>query len=93
MGADTAWHAYGGRYRLNTANGIQTYKDGSLVAQANSIKTSIVFQYRNTVDFGYFKFAPVRDSGYDAGTIIFPGAISDADMAAMQSLAETGYVP
>lgn len=80
-------HSYFSRYRANTPNGIQAYKDGIVVGQADSSSApSIKFQHRRVVNVGYFKFSTSSVYVGDLkGLIIFSGAVSDATIASFQA--------
>lgn len=91
------WNNHAIRYRVAPSstvrqqNGLQVYKNGVIINASPTRQTTNQYEFGQTVNLGYFKYAPVYFTGYDGGNIIFPGALSDAEMEAFNQMIEDYY--
>lgn len=85
--SEDEFHTYFGTFKAASVDGQKVYKDGLLVNKTNTSGSipSIVFQYRQDANLGYFKFAPVYGTFDDIGTIICNGEMSAANLEAFQA--------
>ena len=77
------WHRYGGRWRASKLGGKSTWKDGAETACATNVMTgkSLRFQYKDTVNIGWFRWWSPVFHGDVREVIVFSGGISDGDLA------------
>lgn len=58
------------------------WRDGSIIATSAATETSLAFQYRDAVNFGYFRFYPTFAAFDLIGAIVLPVVPTAAQMAA-----------
>lgn len=80
-----AWHTYFATYTPNQQQGIIVYKDGLANNAYDSTQSSILVQFTNTVNLGYFRFGTSYFFGQLGDIIIYPGALTNSDLTAIQS--------
>lgn len=86
MGVDsTQWRNYAVRWRGNTNNGRQTFRDGKLISQRDTLSAAMSFAYRSDFNLGWFRWARVGYTGDVAEIVVFAGALADDDIAAWQA--------
>jgi endoglucanase len=79
-------HTYTYRFQANTASGLQSWRDGAIVGQTDTLNSGGITFDRATCDEGWFRFVPTSSpmNSDIRNVIIANGALTDAELTRIQ---------